>query len=164
MRLRDRQKLLLRLVLACLAGFLIAINLRHVRSSASRLASDDDDAYTAPALHGTDFSASKLMPSIVDAQEELQHVSTATTSQVSKIASSKPASKIAKVSMLYGTPNPVSERAITLHQEHADRWGNPMLVCRQPMLDGIWTKIACLLGFVLGEMGKADKERAEWVL
>lgn len=72
--------------------------------------------------------------------------------------------KVGKITMSYGGSNPVYERAIKTHQVQADRWGYPMLVCRQPLMDGIWTKVACIQSMVIDELLKPEGERLEWVL
>lgn len=72
--------------------------------------------------------------------------------------------KIGKVSMLYGDPHPIYERALATHEYHANRWNYPMLVCRRPLLDGMWTKPACVLSMLLAELLKPEEERLEWLL
>lgn len=70
---------------------------------------------------------------------------------------------IAKVSMLYGDPNPVYERALQSHIEHGRRHGYPIKVLRQKLLGRLWTKPAYLLSIVLDELSKPVEQRIKWI-
>lgn len=72
--------------------------------------------------------------------------------------------RVAKVSMLYGRPNSLYERAIQSHERHAARWGYPMLVLRQDIAAGFWNKPTYLLTAVVNELSKPADERIEWMM
>jgi hypothetical protein len=80
---------------------------------------------------------------------------------ISKSSSSSP---LMKVSMLYGNPHPVYERALENHQRHAARWGYSMKVLREGFVGGLWNKPAYLLSLVLQELEKPTSERANWLM
>lgn len=70
---------------------------------------------------------------------------------------------IVKVTMLYGEPNEVYERALQSHIEHGQLHNYPVKVLRQKMLGRLWTKPAYLLSIVLDEFTKPPDERIEWI-
>ena len=72
--------------------------------------------------------------------------------------------RIAKVSMLYGSPNPVYEKALESHKHHAERWGYPMKVLQQDMVGGFWNKPSYLLSLVIEELAKSPSKRVEWLM
>lgn len=72
--------------------------------------------------------------------------------------------RVAKVSMLYGKPNALYERALKSHYRHADRWGLEMHVLRQDIAVGFWNKPSYLLSLVVQELAKHPEERVEWLM
>jgi hypothetical protein len=72
--------------------------------------------------------------------------------------------RIAKVSMLYGSPNPLYERALKSHERHAQRWGYPMKVLQRDIMGGYWNKPSYLLSLLLLELAKAPSEQVEWLM
>jgi hypothetical protein len=72
--------------------------------------------------------------------------------------------RIAKVSMLYGSPNPLYERALKSHERHAQRWGYPMMVLQRDIMGGYWNKPSYLLSLVLRELAKVPSEQIEWLM
>ena len=71
---------------------------------------------------------------------------------------------IAKVSMLYGNPNTLYEKALESHKHHAERWGYPMKVLQQDMVGGFWNKPSYLLSLVIEELAKPPSKRVEWLM
>ena len=71
--------------------------------------------------------------------------------------------RITKVSVVYGTPNPLYEGALQSHQRHAQRWGYEMQILRREIVGGVWDKVSYLLSLVLQELAKQDAERTEWL-
>lgn len=71
--------------------------------------------------------------------------------------------RLTKVSVVYGTPNQLYERALQSHLRHAQRWGYGMQVLRQEIVGGVWDKISYLLSIVLQELAKPQSERTEWL-
>lgn len=76
----------------------------------------------------------------------------------------KERSKIAKLSMLYGEPNPLYERALAAHVPHNERFGYGMYVLREKTLPGYWSKPAYILDQILAELASPEDERLEWVV
>jgi ABC-type dipeptide/oligopeptide/nickel transport system permease component len=72
--------------------------------------------------------------------------------------------RIAKVSMLYGNPNPLYERALQSHERHAQRWGYPMYVLEQDISEGFWNKPSYVLSLVIQELAKPPGKRCEWLM
>lgn len=73
-------------------------------------------------------------------------------------------SSIAKVSMLYGGPNPLYERALATHDAHNEKFGYPFYVLREQTLPGYWSKPAYLLRLLLTELEKPKSQRLEWLV
>jgi hypothetical protein len=72
--------------------------------------------------------------------------------------------RIAKVSMVYGSPNSLYERALKSHEHHAQRWGYSMKVLQRDIVGGYWNKPIYLLSLVLQELAKPPSERLEWLM
>ncbi|KAF3403107.1 hypothetical protein DPV78_004287 [Talaromyces pinophilus] len=72
--------------------------------------------------------------------------------------------RIAKVSMLYGNPNPLYERALRSHERHAQRWGYPMYVLEEDISEGFWNKPSYVLSLVIQELAKPPAKRCEWLM
>lgn len=72
--------------------------------------------------------------------------------------------RVAKVSMLYGNPNPLYERALQSHERHAQRWGYPMHVLQQDISAGFWNKPSYVLSLVIQELAKPPSKRMEWLM
>lgn len=71
--------------------------------------------------------------------------------------------RIAKVSILYGHPNAVYERALRTHEAHDRLHNYPIYVVREQILDGLWTKPAYILSLILQELEKPESQRLEWL-
>ena len=71
--------------------------------------------------------------------------------------------RIAKVSVVYGKPNPLYERSLQSHERHAQRWGYEMQVLRREIVGGVWDKVSYLLSLVLQELAKPPAEQTEWL-
>lgn len=65
--------------------------------------------------------------------------------------------------MIYGN-NSIYEKAIQTHEEHSRRLGYPLLVLRNPVLEGVWNKYIALLTTLLEELEKPPDRRLEWLL
>ncbi|KHN96575.1 uncharacterized protein MAM_05518 [Metarhizium album ARSEF 1941] len=72
--------------------------------------------------------------------------------------------RVAKVSMVYGTPNRMHEGALRSHERHAARWGYPVHVLRHEAGAGFWTKQTYLLATIVRELAKPAGERVEWIM
>ncbi|PYH97539.1 hypothetical protein BO71DRAFT_466956 [Aspergillus ellipticus CBS 707.79] len=72
--------------------------------------------------------------------------------------------RVAKVTMLYGKPNALYERAIRSHQRHAKHWGYPMHVLREDIAVGFWNKPSYLFSLIVRELTKPAPSRMEWLM
>lgn len=72
--------------------------------------------------------------------------------------------RIGKVSLLYGDPNPVYERALRTHEVHNRIHGLRQFVLREQVVDGVWNKPAYILSVLLDELLKPADARLEWLL
>lgn len=72
--------------------------------------------------------------------------------------------RILKLSMHYGKPNLLYERALRTHQAHAARWGHGFNILREDLATGFWNKPTFMLNMLIQEMAKPAHERAEWLL
>ncbi|KAK5733282.1 hypothetical protein LTS12_026970, partial [Elasticomyces elasticus] len=72
--------------------------------------------------------------------------------------------KVIKVSILYGAGNTFYERAIRLHQQHAERWGHTLQVLREDIAAGFWNKPTYILHVLTQELIKPPSKRAEWLM
>ncbi|KPI36601.1 uncharacterized protein AB675_4322 [Cyphellophora attinorum] len=70
---------------------------------------------------------------------------------------------IGKATMLYGQQNPVYERALQTHLQHADMHGYPVFILREKLLGRLWTKAAYVLSIILNELQKPTAERLQWL-
>lgn len=73
-------------------------------------------------------------------------------------------SAVGKVHAVFGEPNPVYERALELHRNHADIHGHPMFILRERILSGLWSKPAFILSVILRELEKPEESRLQWLL
>jgi len=73
-------------------------------------------------------------------------------------------SRILKLSMLYGKPNALYERALNTHQAHSTRWNHSFHVLREDLATGFWNKPTYMLNMLTEELMKPARERAEWLM
>ncbi|GIC93189.1 glycosyltransferase family 34 protein [Aspergillus udagawae] len=69
---------------------------------------------------------------------------------------------IGKVTMIYGNIS-IYERTLETHKEHSRRLGYPLTVLRNPILNGIWNKLAILQSVLLRELEKPAEQRLQWL-
>ncbi|KAK9638661.1 hypothetical protein HCH54_009504 [Aspergillus fumigatus] len=69
---------------------------------------------------------------------------------------------IGKVTMIYGNHS-IYERTLETHKEHSRRLGYPLTVLRNPILHGIWNKLAILQSVVLRKLEKPADQRLQWL-
>jgi hypothetical protein len=97
-----------------------------------------------------------LLPTVTRLQVTLQSACNSTVGEAS--------TPIIKVSMAYGNPHPMYQKALENHERHAKRWGHSMKVLRTDFVGGLWNKPAYLLSLVLEELKKPASERARWLM
>ncbi|KAL2404497.1 hypothetical protein ABEF93_005300 [Exophiala dermatitidis] len=78
--------------------------------------------------------------------------------------SSRGRSSIGKLSMLYGEPNSLYERALAAHLPHNKNFGYSMYVLREKTLPGYWSKPAYILDQLLAELALPQEERLKWLV
>lgn len=86
------------------------------------------------------------------------------TSRPTSVYEGHPSATIAKVSMLYGPPNPLYERALATHDVHNAKFGYPFFILREKMLPGFWSKPAYILRLLMSELEKPESQRLEWLV
>ncbi|KAF4158533.1 hypothetical protein CNMCM6936_002820 [Aspergillus lentulus] len=69
---------------------------------------------------------------------------------------------IGKVTMIYGNHS-IYDRTLETHKEHSRRLGYPLTVLRNPILKGIWNKLAILQSVLLRELEKPADQRLQWL-
>lgn len=76
-------------------------------------------------------------------------------------------SRIGKISSLYydqvTSMSQAYERALLSHIDHDQRFGYSHFVLRRGILEGLWTKHALILHFLVKELAKSPAERLEWL-
>lgn len=72
--------------------------------------------------------------------------------------------QLGKVSMLYGDPNALYERAIITHELHASQQGYTQLVLRNQIAEGYWNKPYYLLALLINELSKEPLSRLKWLM
>jgi hypothetical protein len=68
--------------------------------------------------------------------------------------------KIAKITMLYGDPNPTYERALQSHENHAKLYHYPLFIIRQKLLGRLWSKPAYIMSIILRELENPNPKTA----
>ncbi|KAK2612647.1 hypothetical protein QQS21_001263 [Conoideocrella luteorostrata] len=86
-----------------------------------------------------------------------------TQSQIKTTDANDERARVGKVSILYGDPKPVYERALRTHKAHNRIHGYPFFIQRESILDGYWTKPAHLQAVILRELEKPRPKRLEWI-
>ncbi|KIW45298.1 uncharacterized protein PV06_03696 [Exophiala oligosperma] len=92
------------------------------------------------------------------------HRPQALSGATSSIGTKVPRSSIAKLSMLYGEPNPLYERALAANIPHNKNFGYSMYVLREKTLPGYWSKPAYILDQLLAELALPQEERLKWLV
>jgi hypothetical protein len=72
--------------------------------------------------------------------------------------------RIGTITMLYGEPDEVYERALQSHKRHCRRKGYPMHVLSQNVFGSFWNKQYYLLSVVMQELAKRPSERVHWFM
>lgn len=72
--------------------------------------------------------------------------------------------KIGMVTMVYGKPNDVYERALQSHIEYGKARNYPLSVLREKLLGRLWSKPAYVFSVLADELSKPRDQRLEWLL
>lgn len=70
---------------------------------------------------------------------------------------------IGKCTSVYGEYGHEYDEALETHLRHNQLHRYPFRVLRQPILDGLWSKEAALLGVLLQELGRNETVRLRWL-
>ena len=73
-------------------------------------------------------------------------------------------SSIGKCTSVYGEYSKEYDQALETHFRHNQIHHYPFLVLRQPILDGLWSKEAALLGLLLQELGRDERVQLRWLV
>ena len=77
---------------------------------------------------------------------------------------SKKQSTIGKVTISFGEPDEVFDRAIRSHEFHNNKWGYPQFVLRERVMSGLWSKHAYIFSVIVQELAKPKAKRLQWIL
>ncbi|KAM0710596.1 hypothetical protein Q7P35_002268 [Cladosporium inversicolor] len=73
-------------------------------------------------------------------------------------------SSIGKCTSVYGEYSHDYDQALETHFRHNQIHHYPFHVLRQPILDGLWSKEAALLGLLLQELGRDETVQLQWLV
>jgi len=71
---------------------------------------------------------------------------------------------VGKVTISFGEPDAVYERAIRSHEYHNLKMGYPQFLLKERLLSGLWSKHAYIFSVLVGEMSKPEGQRLEWLM
>ena len=88
------------------------------------------------------------------------------SSEVNSQNEDYPHAKIGKITMLYGDGfrNPIYDRVLLSHENHARVHHYPLFILRQKLLGRLWSKPAYIMSIIVRELEKPNpKDRLEWL-
>ena len=71
---------------------------------------------------------------------------------------------VGKITISFGEPDAVYERAIRSHEYHNKRMGYPQFVLRERVLSGLWSKHAYIISVLVQELAKPVDQRLQWLM
>jgi hypothetical protein len=71
---------------------------------------------------------------------------------------------IGKVTVSFGEPDEVCDRAIRSHKLHNKNMGYPQFILRERVMPGLYSKHAFLFSVITQELSKPEAERLQWVV
>jgi hypothetical protein len=72
-------------------------------------------------------------------------------------------SNIGKITVSFGKPDKVFDRAIRSHELHNRDWSYPQFVLRERVMPGLYSKHAYIFSIIVQELAKPKSERLHWV-
>jgi hypothetical protein len=71
---------------------------------------------------------------------------------------------VGKITISFGEPDEVYERAIKSHELHNEKMGYPQFVLRERVLSGLWSKHAYIISVLVQELAKPEDQRLRWLM
>lgn len=71
---------------------------------------------------------------------------------------------VGKVTISFGEPDAVYERAINSHAYHNLRMGYPQFLLKERILPGLWSKHAYIFSILVEELSKPKSQRLQWLM
>lgn len=71
---------------------------------------------------------------------------------------------VGKMTVSFGEPDEVFDRAIHSHELHNKRMGYPYFILRERVLPGLYSKHAFIFSVIVQELAKPEAERLQWVM
>jgi hypothetical protein len=71
---------------------------------------------------------------------------------------------VGKITISFGEPDAVFDRAIRSHEQHNKKNGYPQFVLRERVMSGLWSKHAYIISVLVQELGKPESERLRWLM
>jgi hypothetical protein len=71
---------------------------------------------------------------------------------------------VGKITISFGEPDPVYDRAIRSHEYHNKRMGYPQFVLKERVLSGLWSKHAYIFSVLVQELAKPEDQRLLWLM
>jgi hypothetical protein len=79
-------------------------------------------------------------------------------------SSSKKQAIIGKMTISFGEPNEIYDRAIRSHELHNKNMEYPQFVLRERLMSGLWSKHAYIFSVIVQELSKPEAERLKWLM
>jgi hypothetical protein len=71
---------------------------------------------------------------------------------------------VGKITISFGEPDAVYERAIRSHEFHNKKMGYPQFTLRERVLSGLWSKHAYIFSVLVQELAKPEDQRLKWLM
>jgi hypothetical protein len=71
---------------------------------------------------------------------------------------------VGKVTISFGEPDAVYERAIRSHEQHNKKMEYPQFVLKERVLSGLWSKHAYIISILVQELAKPEDQRLRWLM
>ena len=71
---------------------------------------------------------------------------------------------VGKITISFGEPEEVYERAIRSHESHNKAMGYTQFVLRERLVPGLWSKHAYIFSVIVQEMAKPEGQRLKWLM
>jgi len=73
-------------------------------------------------------------------------------------------SVVGKLTISFGEPDAVYDRAIRSHEFHNKKMGYSQFVLRERVMSGLWSKHAYIISTLVQELAKPEAERLQWLM
>jgi hypothetical protein len=153
------------IVLLLISGISSALYNQHTTHSTSTERAYADDGSRSKQQQEQQLRGESIIPDndgtqtqqvVTDAPEEDSSAQPSSASEKKAI--------IGKITISFGEPDEVFDRAIRSHELHNKNMGYPQYVLRERVLPGLWSKHAYIFSVIVQELAKPEAERLQWVM